>query len=100
MRKQTLALISFIILFPAVYFLPPAFEAAGYDYFPGSGVAVSGLISLVAGSVLALVLTPLNKKILAWRKSRGRDIEEEERYETEGGMIRLTPNSTHERSDK
>ena len=59
----------------------------------------TGLLALVHSPLLAttalaplvmLVLTPFNKRLLEWRKRRGRDIEEEERFETPGGMISLT----------
>jgi len=35
------------------------------------------VIYLVATPLLLLPLTALNKRLLAWRKARGRDIEEE-----------------------
>jgi hypothetical protein len=53
-----------------------------------------GLSPLFAGLVLAPVLlvplTFVNKYLLAWRKTRGRDIEDEERYEHDG-VISLRP---------
>ena len=42
------------------------------------------LIFWVLGPLLMIPLTGLNTKLLAWRKQRGRDIEEEERYEIDG----------------
>jgi len=33
--------------------------------------------------LLAMVLAPLNRKLRLWRRSRGRDIEEEEQFEIE-----------------
>ena len=42
------------------------------------------LIFWVLGPLLMIPLTPLNRKLLAWRKQRGRDIEEEEHYEIDG----------------
>ena len=42
------------------------------------------LIVWVLAPLLMIPLTPLNRKLLAWRKQRGRDIEEEERFEIEG----------------
>ncbi|HEX9959435.1 MAG TPA: hypothetical protein VGB00_00715 [Pyrinomonadaceae bacterium] len=42
--------------------------------------------------IVGVILNPLNQKIRLWRKKRGRDIEEEEKYETESGFIKLTPN--------
>ena len=37
------------------------------------------VIYLVSMPLLLLPMTAVNKKLLAWRKARGRDIEEEER---------------------
>jgi len=37
------------------------------------------VIYLVVTPLLLLPMTALNKKLLAWRKARGRDIEDEER---------------------
>ncbi len=42
--------------------------------------------------IIAFVLNPLNQKLRKWRKKRGRDIEEEEKYETASGFIKLTSN--------
>lgn len=42
------------------------------------------LIFLVLAPLLMFPMTALNKKLLAWRKQQGRDIEEEEKYEIEG----------------
>jgi len=40
-----------------------------------------------------------NQFVLAWRKSRGRDIEEEEKYEfDEADIISLRPRQSHEHS--
>ena len=50
------------------------------------------VIYLVLMPVLSVVLTPLNKRLVAWRKTRGRDIQDEERYEIEGtDIISLRP---------
>jgi hypothetical protein len=42
------------------------------------------VIFWVLGPLLMIPLTPLNRKLLAWRKQRGRDIEAEERFEIDG----------------
>jgi len=42
------------------------------------------LIVWVLAPLLMIPLIPLNRKLLAWRKQRGRDIEEEERFEIDG----------------
>ncbi|MFN0279358.1 MAG: hypothetical protein ACKVRN_12250 [Pyrinomonadaceae bacterium] len=97
MRKSTLMLVSYIIVFPVVYLLPHLAETAGFGSLPRWSMATSGIAALVCAGVLSFVLTPINKSILEWRKARGRDIEEEERYETDQGMIRLTPNDNNEK---
>jgi len=40
--------------------------------------------------IVAVILFPINQRIRLWRKSRGRDIEAEEKYESESGFISLT----------
>jgi hypothetical protein len=50
------------------------------------------LIYLVLMQLLSLAMAPLNKRLLAWRKARGRDLDEEGKYEIEGaGIISLRP---------
>ena len=50
------------------------------------------VIYLVLMPLLSLAMTPLNKRLLVWRKARGRDLEEEARYEIEeAGIISLRP---------
>jgi hypothetical protein len=54
-------------------------------------------MGFLLGGTMLVGLALLNPYLLAWRKARGRDIEEEERYETDHGMIRLTPVDETER---
>jgi len=64
-----------------------------------AGVKIPFLARPVAVHVLVLILMPilyiplyaLNRHILKWRLERGRDIVEEERYESESGFISLRP---------
>jgi hypothetical protein len=50
------------------------------------------IIYLLAMPLLLLPLTAVNKRLLAWRTARGRDIEDEEKYEIEGAdIISLRP---------
>lgn len=42
------------------------------------------LVFWVMAPLLMIPLTPLNRKLLAWRKQRGRDVEEEEQFEIDG----------------
>lgn len=61
------------------------------------------LIFWVLGPLLMIPLTGLNTKLLAWRKQRGRDIEEEERYEIDGTdfiSLRQQPSSETAREQK
>jgi hypothetical protein len=52
------------------------------------------VIYLVLMPVLSVGLTPLNRRLLAWRKARGRDLNEEEKYEIEeADVISLRPRS-------
>ena len=83
MRKSTLAGFAAILAYAIVF---------GLGFV---GVSIPFLLSpLVAGlllsPVLRVLLTPLNKYLLARRKARGRDIEEEEKYEHDG-VISLRP---------
>ena len=61
------------------------------------------LIFWVLGPLLMIPLTALNGKLLAWRKQRGRDIEEEQRYEIDGTdfiSLRQQPSSETAREQK
>lgn len=92
MRKKHLLILSYIIVFPVIFLLPYLAEAFGYVDFPRWTFVTNSIASFVGAGVLSLILTPINDRILAWRKANGRDIEEEERYESADGMIKLTPN--------
>src|SRR3989442_762515 len=48
------------------------------------------VIYLVLMPLLSLALSPLNKRLLAWRKARGRDLESEQKHGIEAaGIISL-----------
>jgi hypothetical protein len=83
MRKATLVVLSALIAYAIVFSL----IVAGFRIPFGLSYAFSGLFLT---PVLLLLLTPLNKYLLAWRKGRGRDIAEEEKYE-QNGVISLRP---------
>ncbi len=91
MRKSTLLIVSYIIVFPFAYLLPAIAELAGYTSFPAWSLFARSVAAFVGAGVLTVVLTPLNKRLLEWRKARGRDIEAEERHESAHGMISLNP---------
>lgn len=89
MRKGTLSAIAFVLSFIAAYGVHEMF----LYYYPSvltRSFGVKAAMSLVFTPLVLLVLTPLNRRILDKRKAAGRDIEEEERYESESGMISLT----------
>jgi len=57
------------------------------------------LVVWVLVPLLMIPLVPLNRKLLAWRKQRGRDVEEEERFEIDGtDFISLRPQTSDSRS--
>lgn len=90
MRKRTLAGVCGLLAFGLVIALR----------FIGIAIPF-GLSPLFAGfvifPVLMVPLTLLNRRLLAWRKVRGRDIEEEEKYENEAaGIITLRPKTGFE----
>ena len=83
MRKSTLiglsALLAYAIVFGLLF--------AGIRIPFGLSHVFGGLLLT---PLLLVLLTPVNKYLLAWRKARGRDIEEEEKYEHDG-VISLRP---------
>jgi hypothetical protein len=48
------------------------------------------IMAIMAIPLYVFVMHPMFLKLRAWRKARGRDIEEEEKYETEFGILTLT----------
>ena len=90
MRKKTLAGLCSLLTFGVLFGL--RFAGVRVPFVLG---ALVGLLVLMP--LLVVALTPLNKRLLAWRKARGRDIEEEEKYEREGaGIISIRPKSQSE----
>lgn len=83
MRKATLVGLAAVFAYAIVFSL----SVAGIRLPFGLSQVFAGLFLT---PVLLLLLTPLNKHLLAWRKARGRDIEEEEKYE-QNGVISLRP---------
>jgi len=85
MRKQTLAVVTGLIAYAIVFALP----LVGVRIPLGLSPAFAGLVLFPA---LLVPMTIINKRLLAWRKARGRDIEEEEKYEDDAtGIISLRP---------
>lgn len=80
MRKRTLAGLSFLLSLVIVHGLN--FLAASYGVrSPFLGLVSHVVASLILAPILLIPLARLNLPLLAWRKKRGRDIEEEEKHE-------------------
>lgn len=90
MRKSTLLAISTGI--SIILVLVSHWIIEYYDYTERAAFVVNApfLSGAILTPVVLLILTPFNQKLLRWRKVRGRDIEEEERFESPSGMISLT----------
>lgn len=87
MRKRTLA--AFCSILACAILLVLRFSGVGIPL----GLSPF-LVFLVLMPLLMIPMTLLNKRLLAWRKARGRDIEEEEKFENEdAGIISLRPKS-------
>jgi predicted lipid-binding transport protein (Tim44 family) len=90
MRKKTLAGLASMLAFGLLFGLrfvgiKVPFTLAGFFVF------------LLLVPLLIIPLTLLNKRVLAWRKARGRDIEEEEKCEREAsGITSLRPKTEAE----
>jgi hypothetical protein len=93
MRKKTLAGLSFLLSFVIVYGLNFLARSNGF-WVPFSGIVSHLVASLILAPILLIPLARLNRPLLAWRKERGRDIEEEEKHEiVESDIISLRPRS-------
>ncbi|MGB7207885.1 MAG: hypothetical protein WBD27_04425 [Pyrinomonadaceae bacterium] len=109
MRNGTLLGLSFILAIVIDYVVRGILSYNGYSLsiiivyivhgilgYTGSSSSIVSLVSsrlvtsFMIAPVLMIILVPINNKILKWRKERGRDIEEEQKYETEGGFISLS----------
>ena len=96
MRKKTLATVCFILSMVVVFLLKYLASSQGIT-LPLIGDVSHPLASFIIVPLLLILLTALNKYVLAWRKARGRDIEEEEKHEfDEADIISLRPRQSHE----
>ena len=85
MRKRTLASLCSVLALTIVL-------ATGFFRVKTPHNIPFFVIYLVAAPLLLVPLTAINKRLLAWRKVRGRDIEAEEQHEIEGAdIISLRP---------
>jgi hypothetical protein len=98
MRKQTLGSVCFILSLAIVFLLRSLARSQGI-HLPLVGYVSPLIASFIIVPLLLIPLTALNQYILAWRKIRGRDIEEEEKHEfDEADIISLRPRQPHEHS--
>jgi hypothetical protein len=91
MRKKTLAGLCFLICFVMAFSFKFVARSQGLRFNWLTSHAYYYFIPLALAPVLMIPLSKLNQRLLDWRKARGRDIEEEEKYETDSGMISLRP---------
>ena len=99
MRKQTLAGFCLILAFAIVYVTKPVLSFFGVKTPFLASFAASLLVMFILASILMIPLTIINNRILAYRKEQGRDIEEEEKYESESGIISLRPTDKKDTQD-
>jgi hypothetical protein len=85
LRKQTLAGLCFLLTLTMAYGLSFLVRRFGIsvDLGPVSHIVYSAILT----PLLLIPLARLNRPLLAWRKKRGRDIEEEEKHEIAGSDI-------------
>ncbi|MDX6384969.1 MAG: hypothetical protein QOK48_2542 [Blastocatellia bacterium] len=85
MRKSTLAIVCSVLALLVML-------AMGFFRIKTPHNIPFFVIYIMAMPLFNIALTPLNRRLLAWRKARGRDLEEEEKYEIEeAGIISLRP---------
>ena len=91
MRKRTIMAVSYVLGVALAYGVTFLGRAAGWRSAE-FGFVIHVMAGLFLAPLIALPLTMLNRHLLAFRKARGRDIEEEEKYEhEETGIISLRP---------
>ena len=91
MRKKPLAGLCFLLSFVIVYGLNFLARSNGL-WVPFPGLVSHLVASLILAPILLIPIAMLNQPLLAWRKKRGRDIEEEEKHEiVEADIISLRP---------
>jgi hypothetical protein len=91
MRKTTLTGFSVLLSLVIVYGLS-FFAVSNGLWVPFDGLVTHLVASLALAPLLLIPLARLNRLLLAWRKQRGRDIEEEEKHEIlESDIISLRP---------
>jgi hypothetical protein len=98
MRKKTLSRVCVILALVIVNALRWFASQQGIR-LPLIGYVSPWIASIIIVPLLLIPLTAVNQYILKWRKARGRDIEEEEKYENdEADIISLRPRQPDEDS--
>jgi hypothetical protein len=98
MRKRTLVSVCFILALVIVIALKWLASSQGI-YLPLAGFVSPLIASLILVPLLLVPVTAINQRILAWRKTHGRDIEAEEKHEFDDAhIISLRPRQPHEHS--
>jgi hypothetical protein len=83
----------------AIVFLLRWLAASQGIRLPFIGYVSPLIASFIIVPILLVPLTALNQYVLKWRKTKGRDIEAEERHEfDEADIISLRPQQPHEYS--
>lgn len=97
MRRSTFVVVSAIIFGIVGHAFHSWLNTYDLDFRIYLGIWLG--VGSIVGGVLEFVLVRLNTRLLAYRKAHGRDIDEEERYESElvdHGMISLHLLKEHE----
>jgi hypothetical protein len=98
MRKKTLYSVCFTLSLGLIFLLEMAFKSQGIE-LPFVGLVSPMVASFILVPLLIIPLAVINQRILAWRKTRGRDIEAEEKHEfDDADIISLRPRQPHETS--
>jgi hypothetical protein len=98
MRKKTLYSICFFLATALIIVLQSVASAQGIN-LPFIGLVSPSVAAFLLVPILIVPLALINKRILAWRKAQGRDIEAEEKHEFgEADIISLRPRQPHEHS--
>lgn len=87
MRTTTLVALAFAIAWVTIFLFRELLGWLGFGRWATSQFGTTIIASLVLTPLILFLLNPLNKKLLARRKTKGRDIPEEERHESDHGMI-------------
>lgn len=98
MRKKTLATVC-VMVSAAIIMGLKMFAASRTIQLPVIGDVSPLIAAVVILPVVLIALGVLNQHILRWRKSHGRDIEEEEKHEfDDADIISLRQRQPHEHS--